>query len=284
MTYLLRIRPATSDPLHLSFMRYVRIFLLHCQTVLESRSKIFVWFLMGALSPLMLILFWKGAAGHKQLVPGWDFASLFSYYLFLTVAFALIISHIEEEVSRDDIKDGLLVAYLLRPFSYYWKKLIEEIPYKIVQSLYGIILCLIFFFFFGKDLFVISGNSSVLLLSSIIIALAILLSFTLKMVMGITAFWFTDTRGSFEALYATEFALGGTLIPLILLPQTIILIAYILPFSYIIYFPIIAIQGKLGFVDLMHVIGIQIIWICILGLLYQILWNQGIKKFSGVGQ
>jgi ABC-2 type transport system permease protein len=239
---------------------------------------------MGAVSPLILILFWKGAAGNKQIVPGWDFSSLASYYFFLTIAFSLIVSHTEKDIAENDIRDGLLVAYLLRPVSYYWKKCLEETPYRIVQTGYAVILCLVFFFFFGKSLFVFSNNLPTILLGIIMIILAFFLSFTMKMIMGLAAFWFTDTRGFFEALYATEFALGGTLIPLVLLPQMIAPVAYVLPFSYILYFPIIAIQGKLGIVELFHVIGIQIIWLFAFGFLYHLLWSLGIKKFSGVGQ
>ena len=102
--------------------------------------------------------------------------------------------------------------------------------------------------------------------------------------MGILTFWFTDTKGFYEALYAMEFALGGTLIPLILLPQLMATIAYSLPFAYIIYFPIAAIEGKLALFELWRVVGLQILWVGILGLAYQGLWHVGIKKFSGVSQ
>jgi len=265
-------------------MRYFQIFLIQCQNVLQERGRSFVWFLMAAVNPLIVILFWKGAANNKQLAPGWDFASLASYYFFLTVAFSLIVSHVEENVSRQHIQEGNLVMYLVKPISYLGIKFLEEMPYRILQSFYGSILCLVFFVFFGKQLFVISNDPLILFFSCIIIVLGIAISFITRMLMGISAFWFTDSRGMYEALYATEFALGGTLIPLILLPPTLMHIAYILPFAYIIYFPIAAFQGKLNLINEVGVIGMQTLWIILFGFIYRILWSAGVKKFSGVGQ
>lgn len=265
-------------------MRYGRIFLLQFQTVLQERGRAFVWFLKATISPLILILFWKGAVGNRNVVPGWDFASITSYYFFSTIAFSLLIAHVENDVAYIDIKEGMLVMYLLKPFSYYWKKIIEEIPFRLLQACYGFILCLIFFLIFGKGLFVITHDTQTVALGLFIIILASFISFTLRLIMGLVSFWFNDTRGFFETMYAIEFALGGTLLPLALMPSIVLPIAYTLPFSYILYFPIIAIQGKLGISDLLHVMVVQIMWLCILGLLYQFLWNMGVKKFSGVGQ
>jgi len=265
-------------------MRYIRIFLLQMQTVLQERGRAFIWFLMAAIQPLILILFWEGAAGNKAIIPGWDFASLASYYFFLTIAYSLLVSHIEESIAKEDIKNGHLVAYLTKPFSYFWKKFLEELPYRVLQSSYGFVVCLVFFFIFGKQLFVISKNPIVLLLSIFILILALFISSTMKMIMGIAAFWFIDTRGFFEAIYATEYALNGQLLPLVLLPQAITHFAYALPFAYIIYFPIVAIQGKLSIIELFHIIGMQVLWLGVFGLVYHVLWVKGIKKFSGVGQ
>ena len=135
-------------------MRYGRIFLLQCQNVLQERGRAFVWFLMAAVSPLILILFWKGAAGNKTIAPGWDFASLASYYFFLTIAFSLLVCHNEEDVSRLDIKEGNLVNYLTKPFNYFQRKFLEEFSYRILQAIYGIIICSIFLLIFGKKLFI----------------------------------------------------------------------------------------------------------------------------------
>src|SRR5258708_4973357 len=117
-------------------MRFIRIFLLEMQSVLQERGRAFVWFLMAVLNPLILILFWKGAAGNRYIAPGWNFQSLASYYFFLTIAFSLLVAHIEDYISRN-IKEGNIVADLVKPFSFFWRMFFVELPYRILQAAYA---------------------------------------------------------------------------------------------------------------------------------------------------
>src|SRR5258708_3973922 len=107
-------------------MRYFRIFLLYMEVVFQERGRSFVWFLMAALNPFILILFWKGAAGNRFIAPGWNFSSLFSYYFLLTIVFSFVVCHNEGLVSITDIKDGNLVSHITKPFNYFLMKFLEE--------------------------------------------------------------------------------------------------------------------------------------------------------------
>jgi ABC-2 type transport system permease protein len=77
---------------------------------------------------------------------------------------------------------------------------------------------------------------------------------------------------------------AGMLMPLEFLPPAIRQIAFSLPFSYIIYFPLVAFQGKLTAMESVRTIGIQVVWIVILLGIYQLLWKKGIRLFTGLGQ
>jgi ABC-type uncharacterized transport system permease subunit len=61
-------------------------------------------------------------------------------------------------------------------------------------------------------------------------------------------------------------------------------IAQFLPFAYSGYYPVTTLIKSLVFIDFLHIICIQGIWLCILLLLHQYLWKQGIKEFTAVGQ
>jgi len=73
-------------------MRYVKLFLLGFQDMLSDRSRLLVWFLIGVISPLILLTFWRGTKG----VAGWTPNEISSYYFLVIVAGALLISHHEE--------------------------------------------------------------------------------------------------------------------------------------------------------------------------------------------
>lgn len=265
-------------------MRYLRILLLHFEYVFEHRGRSFVWFLIVLTSPLVFLLFWNGALDSKTThVPGWTSASFASYYFFLIIAGALLMSHVEEDVSREDIRQGELVKYIIRPFSYYWFNFFEELPYRVLQGFYGVVFFFILTLFFNIA-FEFTTSLQSFLLSVVIAIFAYFISYTFKMILGLTAFWLTDTYGFYHLTDMAIFIFAGYSVPLQLFPQMVEKIAYWLPFAYMIYFPIISFQGKLSVAEQVFIIMLQGVWLCILVCLYKFIWHKGIQKFSGVGQ
>lgn len=265
-------------------MRILRMFLLHFEGILDHRARSFVWFLTPLLSTFLFVMFWRGAfAGKNTISQDWSFSSIASYFFLLLIATTFLECHIEEDVSRIDIREGGLVKYLTRPISYYWIKFFEEFPYRVLQGSYGIILCIVLPLFF-KNFFVFSDNPLVLLLSIVIAAFALFISFTFKMIIGLVTFWIIDTGGFYQLVQMVQLLFAGYILPIDLLPQRVGSIAKILPFSYMIYFPVIAFEGKLSIIELFNVIWIQIFWLSILLLLYKLLFTMGVKNFTAVGQ
>lgn len=256
-------------------MQLIRLFRLYFLSVLQHRARMLVWFLISLLNPLLLILFWGGTGKLNS--------GLVSYYLLLIIAGALLMSHIEEDISEFDIKNGDLVTYLLKPYPYYWLKFYSEATYRITEGAYGIIafLVLIPFFVSSIDL---TTNFLQLILAVIIAGLAFLLSFSYKMVLGMISFWTTDIGGLFQVSDIVIITLAGYILPIAMMPQPISTIATIFPFSYMIYYPIAAFSNQLTLITELKVILIQIVWIIIFNFIYRKMWNMGIKKFSAVGQ
>ncbi len=258
-------------------MRYFRVFILYINNVLEYRARAFVYFLMSLINPLILIIFWR------SINAGLTANDVNSYYLLFIIASGLLIAHIEVEVAIEDIKQGGLTPFLLKPFSYFTLKFMLELAYRLMRSSFSFIAVIIISWGFG--IFIqISHDPVVILLSLLIAVFAFILSFVFKMTLALLAFWIEEIRGIFEISDVALIVLAGNIMPIHLYPIWLKNIAFTLPFSYMIYFPIIAIQGKLELFQLVEVIGAQCIWIFILGVLYKLMWISGIKKFTGIGQ
>lgn len=263
--------------------KFTTIFLTYSQVMLTERSRSFVWFLHSLIPPLILYVFWLGALkGSGGNIQGWNLSSISSYYFLLIVASSALLAHIEEAVAYTDIQKGEIVKYILKPYPYFLMNLIYETPYRIMQGGYAVLAVLIFVFFFGK-FFTFSENPTTLLLATLIALLAFLLSFTFKMVLGILALWITDTRGLYEIFVAIVIVFAGFMLPITLLPWGLATVAKILPFSYMIYYPIVSFQGELSYSQMMQVLIIQGIWISVFGVIYRFLWKKGIKRITGVG-
>ncbi len=265
------------------YLSLLKIFLLHFQQVFQHRLRSLVWFFIPLMNNLTLILFWSGVLAQTNPDPDWNTRSMTTYYFLLTIAGAMLSSHIEEDVALYDIQYGDLTRYLTRPFPYYWIKFIEEIPYRILQGSYGIILLILFSVYF-KNVIQITKDPITIIYASIIAVMAFFLTFTFKMNLGLSAFWFKDSRGFFELFTIILIVCSGGIIPLHLLPQSIQSIMYVLPFAYTAYFPIMAIQGNLSYVQLLYVIGMQGVWIVLFVILNRSLWKRGIYEFTAVGQ
>lgn len=263
-------------------MRLLRIFLLHFQYVFSHPSKSFVWFLMALVAPMGNLVFWIAAIATNKNI-GFTMSFITSYYFLQVFLGTLLMSHQENEIGKQDIHEGQLSQYLLKPFSYFWINFFEELPYRIIEGTFGLTVILIFFAFFSQFLKIVRDPLGII--GAIVICLlALALSFAFKTSLGLIAFWTTDTHGLFGYVEILIFVFAGYIMPLSFLPPLLRQISYSLPFSYMIYFPIMAVQGNMVFMDILKTIFIQSIWLIILVIVYKILWHRGVRKFTAIGQ
>lgn len=264
-------------------MRYVRMFFIYFQHVLQNRDRIFVWFLMSLFGPLLSLLFWKGATSSGSTSIPWNFSEITTYYLLMVLIYSALMAHIEEDISKRDIREGQLVNYILKPFSYYKFKFFEEVVYRILQGSFAFIVILGISMLFPKAI-LLNLTIEKILLAAIIICLAFFIAFTFKMIVGLISLWIIDIGGLYQLVEIILLTFAGLMVPLSFFPEQLEIIAKILPFSYMIYYPIIAIQGLLNIPELLLVIVYQVLWLTTLSIIYLYTWKKGIKKFTAVGQ
>lgn len=265
-------------------MRFVRLLGLYLQNVLEYRSRNFVYFIIAFLNPIMMLLFWTSAInkGGKP-IGGFSLNSITEYYFLLIPLNAFLVSYAEDDISELDIKGGELVRYLLRPISYYLMKLYDEVPFRITQGIYGIIV-LVFFFIFFRSLFSFHPTLSTIVMGMTISILAFFIIYTYKVCLGLLSFWFVDAFGFFQLMEVTMILFAGMVIPISIMSPQLAAFSNMTPFPYMMYYPITVFQGKLLMPEFIRIVGIQFIWLAIFSILYRVLWKKGIYKFTAVGQ
>lgn len=256
-------------------MKWLRMLGLYFERVFEYRLRSFIWLLLPLTNNMTLILFWTGA--------GLNTPTLSTYYILMTVGGLLTTSHVEYEVSEIDIKQGQLVNYLTKPISYYWMNVLNEIPYRVLQAVYASMLLggLILFF---PEILDMSLNLLFIPLILIIFILGYLLSFTFKLNIAYLSFWFKDIDGLMELVTIILIVFSGGIMPLTWYPPLMQTISNFLPFAYSGYYTITALQGAVPFFGLLTIIAIQCVWLCLLLIINNTLWKNGIKEFTAVGQ
>lgn len=259
-------------------MRYLRILSLHMQQIFQERARSFIWFISALLQPLILIGLWTAAFKTQGSSSSWNLITAREYYLILIIV-ATLMPWTEETVSKEDILARKLTQYLLKPFSYYWYKFYEEIPYRILQCFYAIIISIFLMIILG-----LSVVKNINLLSLTIIILGFFVAFNYKVIIGLLAFWFTEVVGILNLTATILLTFAGYIMPIPLLPKYLLPFVWFTPFPYMIYYPVISLQGKLTQYELLRVISLQLIWIFILYVLYRFMWKKGVQLFTSFGQ
>ncbi len=263
--------------------RYLRIFSLYFQHGFQYRARQFMWLLIAFINPLVLLLFWQGIFASKSYVGEWDAMHINSYYLFIIVASALLMQHVELQIANMDILRGDLVRELLKPFSYFKVRLIAEIPWRFIQGFYAICM-VVFLVIVLKKSVILFPHPEQLYLIFLIALNAYFLSFYFKMVLGFCAFWLTNLYGLMEFNDVLTIMLSGLVLPLELLPGWLHQIAIFTPYPYILHYPVAAAIGLYSSQELIWVILIQLVWIATFYSLSKFMWSRGLKQFTGVGQ
>jgi len=77
--------------------------------------------------------------------------------------------------------------------------------------------------------------------------------------------------------------LSGQFAPLTLLPSPVQVLAYILPFRWLISYPVELISGRLTPNEAFIGLGAQVAWLVVSYVLFRIVWRAGVKVYSAVG-
>lgn len=177
----------------------------------------------------------------------------------------------------EDIRSGDLDRYLLLPISYIKKKYFENFSNFIVSFPIGFLIIMIanlFFETFEKLIF----------LNIIYFFLFAFLGFTILFfifeIIGILSFWFENTLSLRDIVWIVIQIFSGETIPLFLLTEKFQFLNY-LPITYIYYYPVMVLQGKVE--NIFDVFFIQIFWILVLHSIANFAFKIGINNYQSQG-
>lgn len=263
-------------------MKYLKIFLLHLQRAFVHRGETILYIAMSILNPLTMIYLWKGALSPTDTIGIYNLSDLNTYFLTLLLLNNLLTVHIEDRIASKHIQNGEILGYLLKPMSYYWQNFTTEMSYRFNQGVIAIVTIVILV----STLHISFLHPTLIHYLEFFLmgCVGLMVSFTYKYILGLTAFWLTDTNGLFNTLIVVELLLGGFVMPIGLYPDWVKLIAHLTPFPYIYYYPSQALLGKLSQTQFIESLTVQLFVLLLLALTAKLTWKNGIKKFTALGQ
>jgi ABC-2 type transport system permease protein len=229
--------------------------------------------------PLLVYLFvWSAAAGEGD-VGGLTRGELVGYYMVLILVNQLTFSTNNWTVG-DGIRYGRMNLLLLRPMSPLYDALSSEVAVKVVFMTFAVPLAAVLALILRPALPVTLGQG---LLFAPALALAWALRFLWGYWLALLSFWATRADALLSVQESLIFLIGGQVAPTVLLPPAIKQAAVVLPFRYMVAFPVEVLAGQLRPAQVAVGFALQAGWLAVALLLFVALWRAGLRRYSAVG-
>lgn len=261
--------------------KYWAFYQVQIKNAFEYRGASVIWRLSNLITLITFAFVWLSAESHG-LIAGMQKSELITYYL-LGIFLSSFVFWYPAMGMKEEINDGGISSkYLIKPVSYYWSKLFQDLGWHTFSPLLGILTLMIGVVLF-KDYVVINLSLQLISITIISAFLGGILCFNISYLLGVLAFYTTEIEASSHILWIGMAIAGGEGIPVRFFHGWLFNLIAALPFRYIFSFPLEIYFGKLSQSEIFQGFAIQLFWILIFYLIGQIVWKAGLKTYTSYG-
>jgi ABC-2 type transport system permease protein len=263
---------------------YAAVLSLGVQRRMEYRLNALLESLIGLGSFLVVFFLWSSvyAAHGGGEIQGMSLPRMLAYALLSRFwDWAQNPGPEVDEALPDDVRGGGLSRVLTRPMSDRWYRLSLYLSHRLFLAAVRlpsiiVVLCVLP----GPSVVQPRPEQALLLL---VLPLSLVLQFTFSYAVALASFWFLSIGGLlFLKRIAVSF-LAGAWIPLMLLPTPVQEASRVLPFEYLVYFPVRVALGGMPADRVMTGCLVMAGWTAGLWLLGAWAWRRGLRRFTAAG-
>jgi ABC-2 type transport system permease protein len=247
--------------------------------MVEYRAEIIMW-MMSSVLMIVMLLVWLSISSTQGDINGFARGDFIAYYMIGLLVRNLTAVWASWELDRK-IREGALSPELLRPIhpihndiAGNWGE--KSIRIFIVVPIVAVALWL------TPDAHLNLQPPNVLAFVAAIFGAWLILFFS-DYLIGISAFWTSQTSAFLMGWYGFRVVLSGMLAPVQLFPPAVQSLLHWLPFRYMLSFPIEVLIGKTQGADLLNGLLIQFTWAAIFIIAVRVMWRIAMKNYSAVG-
>lgn len=242
------------------------------------RAEMLVWLLSITMPLVMLAL--MSAVAREGPVGRFGQADFTAYYLAALVVRLLTGAWVIWEVNFE-IRQGTLAYRLLRPIHPLVAYAAENVGAMPLRAGAVVPIAAIALVATGGER--LARDPLLLALFPVAIVGAWLITFLAMSVIGALAFWVESSGALFEVWLGLFGVFSGYLIPLELFPRWLEITARVLPFRYMLAFPVEMVIGMTPRRAALAELAIQ--WAFVLGLAAaaRLVWRAGLRRFAAFG-
>ncbi len=263
-------------------LKYRQAFLIGLQGNIVYRWNFLVRGFFSLFHLAVVFILWGAAFAGTTHIGGYDLRQTLTYFITLLALQFLISAFNEDYQISEEIRNGLINQFLLKPINYFAYRLSIFAAARLVSGTLVLLPLLVAYPVIGDSL-AFPAEGWRLALGVPALLLSALIQFSIAYCFGLLTFWFLEIQGFVILSLAVETLLGGQMFPLDLLPPAFYRLAQFLPFYYQMYFPAAILTGRIDQPAALHGLALQAGWVLVLLALGQLLWTRGLRRHTAVG-
>lgn len=249
-------------------------------TMFQYRASLVIWLIADMLEPLIYLVVWTTVSrGNGGSAGGFSTADFAAYYLVLMVVNQVTYTWVMHEFEYR-VQHGSLSFALLRPIHPIHTDIADNLSSKCV-SMPIILAVAVGLSFAFHPVFRLSWWACALFVPALFLAFAV--RFLLEWTLALAAFWTTRVSAINQMYFVVMLFLSGQIAPLALLPSPIRIAATVLPFRWIVSFPIELLLGGVSVIQACEGLAAQAVWLLAALALLRLMWRAGVRVYSAVG-
>ncbi|MBI4099843.1 ABC-2 family transporter protein [Candidatus Microgenomates bacterium] len=262
--------------------KYWTVFNLSWQNGFVYRLSFLLWRFRGLIVIVTVYFLWEATFRNGGVIFGYDRAKILTY-VFLTLVLRSIVMGVKSIDAAGEIADGRLSNYLLKPLNYHFFWFTRDLADKLLNIIFSVVEITVLYFLLAPPLY-FQSDPTILVFFAVTTIGAIFLNFIFGTIASNFSFWTPGNAWGFWFLYLVfQDFFGGVMFPLDIFPKAIYNIIMLLPFPYLLFFPINVYTGKISGPDLGVGIMVMLFW-GVLGLLIlKKEWQLGVKDYDAGG-
>ena len=265
--------------------RYSQIVKISILQEVAYKTSFVMWRVRNVLQIIFVFYLWSAVfQSDDSRAFGYNQSQMLTYVFGIMIVRAFVLSAKSVEVGGE-ISRGDLSNYLVKPISYFKYWATRDVASKVLNLSFAVLEFAVLFVLLRPPFF-IQTNPMYLLAFGVSLGIAAIIYFILLFITGTVPFWAPEAAWGSNFLVNIVFVefMSGVLFPLDVFPVAFQKILYLLPFPYMIFFPIKIYLGQVGVLEIMTRIIISAVWTLVLYLLFKFLWKKGLTKYEAYGR
>ncbi len=263
--------------------KYRHVFLVGLQNNLVYRWNFAIRASFSLLHLAFVFILWRAAYNGQTDIGGFDLKQTLTYFVVVLILQFFISAMNEDYEVSEEIRNGLINQFLLKPVSYFVYRLTLFASARAVSGALALLPIAIAFPLLAPHL-TLPGAGWTWLAAVPALCLSAFIQFTIAYCFGLLTFWFLEIQSFIILSLAVETILGGQVFPLDLLPAWLHEISSYLPYYYMMYFPAALLTGRITDpTAAIHGLGMQLFWAVALFAICRLLWTRGLRRHTAVG-